>query len=546
VERRQGSQRELEQLAGILDSMPVGVCYLDTDLRYTYINDHFVELTGIRRETHLGMTVREVMPEVADQIETQLRHVIRTRLPLTRGMLSAPTPAHPNERRYYQHNFSALIGEDGAVKGVNCIVYDATDRHRTEQALQESEDAFRAIYDSAPDMFISVCPETGSVLKCNRTLLQALGYTREEVVGQPVFGLYDPACLDDVNKVFRAFVNGEETNFAELRLKRKNGTPLDVSLSVSIVRDADGNIRYSSSTFRDVTVQRRLEAQLRQAQKLESIGQLAAGIAHEINTPAQFVLDNTTFLKEAFVDVLKLEAICRRALDSAAADELSPARVDELVAALAAADFAFLRSEIPACLDQTLNGISRIATIVRAMKTFSHPGQDQKMPADVNQAIANCVTLSANEWKYVATVQTNLDETMPLIHCFRNELEQVIVNLIVNAAHAIDDRLGAKSGGRDPDEKGLIAISTRQLDSAIEIRVRDTGTGIPAHVRDRIFDPFFTTKEVGKGTGQGLSLAHSVVVRKHGGRLDVETQTGVGTTFVIRLPIEAQPKTAAA
>jgi signal transduction histidine kinase len=154
--------------------------------------------------------------------------------------------------------------------------------------------------------------------------------------------------------------------------------------------------------------------------------------------------------------------------------------------------------------------------------------------------------LSANEWKYVATVQTNLDETMPLIRCFRNELEQVIVNLIVNAAHAIDDRLGAKSGGRDPDEKGLIAISTRQLDSAIEIRVRDTGTGIPAHVRDRIFDPFFTTKEVGKGTGQGLSLAHSVVVRKHGGRLDVETQIGVGTTFVIRLPIEAQPKIAAA
>jgi PAS domain S-box-containing protein len=546
VEKRQGSQQELEQLAGILDSMPVGVCCLDTDLRYTYINDYFVELTGIRRETHLGMTVRDVMPEVADQIETQLRHVIKTRLPLTRGMLSAPTPAHPNERRYYQHNFSALIGEDGVVKGVNCIVYDATDRHRTEQALQESEDAFRAIYDSAPDMFISVCPETGSVLKCNRTLLQALGYTREEVVGQPVFGLYDPACLDDVNKVFRAFVNGDETNFAELRLKRKNGSTLDVSLSVSIVRDADGNIRYSSSTFRDVTVQRRLEAQLRQAQKLESIGQLAAGIAHEINTPAQFVLDNTTFLKEAFVDVLKLEAICRRALDSAAADELSPARVDELVAALAAADFAFLRSEIPACLDQTLNGISRIATIVRAMKTFSHPGQDEKMPADVNQAIANCVTLSANEWKYVATVQTNLDETLPLIRCFRNELEQVIVNLIVNAAHAIDDRLGAKSGGRDPDEKGLIAISTRQLDSAIEIRVRDTGTGIPAHVRDRIFDPFFTTKEVGKGTGQGLSLAHSVVVRKHGGRLDVETQIGVGTTFVIRLPIEAQPKIAAA
>ena len=317
-------------------------------------------------------------------------------------------------------------------------------------------------------------------------------------------------------------------------------------MNVSIVRNPDGTVRYSSSTLREVTEQKRLEARLRHAQKLESIGQLAAGIAHEINTPAQFVLDNTTFLKEAFADVVTVETLCRETLGAAAAGELDAARVDKLMAALDAADFDFLRTEIPLCLDQTLDGISRIATIVRAMKTFSHPGQYEKTFANLNEAIENCITLSSNEWRYVATIDANLDAELPATPCFRNEFEQVIVNLIVNAAHAISDKLDAAPGGRDALGKGRITISTSRVGRTAEVRVQDTGMGIPAAIRERIFDPFFTTKPVGKGTGQGLALAHSVIVKKHGGELEVETEVGVGTTFIIRLPLEDERNAAAA
>jgi signal transduction histidine kinase len=192
----------------------------------------------------------------------------------------------------------------------------------------------------------------------------------------------------------------------------------------------------------------------------------------------------------------------------------------------------YLLEESPRASAQALDGVQRVAEIVRAMKEFSHPGTGVKVAADLNQAIRSTTTVARNEWKYVAELVTELDPSIPMLMCLPGELNQALLNLVVNAAHAIADHKET-TGELEP---GLITISTSSTEDMVEIRVQDSGAGIPEEIRQRIFDPFFTTKEVGRGTGQGLTFVHSIVVDKHGGTVTFETERGVGTTFIIRLP----------
>jgi signal transduction histidine kinase len=270
------------------------------------------------------------------------------------------------------------------------------------------------------------------------------------------------------------------------------------------------------------------------AQKLESIGQLAAGIAHEMNTPIQWVGDNTRFLKESFAILMDVIAHCQRVIDAAAQHTLTDEIVQEAVAAIRQADLEYLSVDVPKAIDQSLEGIDRVARIVRAMKEFSHPDKAQKVPTDIHKCIETTITVARNEWKYVAVVAKLFDPGLPTVTCIPGDFNQVILNLIVNAAHAIGDRVGDGSSG-----KGIITISTKADGDWVEVRVTDTGTGIPQAIRERIFDPFFTTKEVGKGTGQGLAIAHAVIIKKHGGTIAYETEENVGTTFIVRLPVAA-------
>lgn len=273
-----------------------------------------------------------------------------------------------------------------------------------------------------------------------------------------------------------------------------------------------------------------MEGQLRQAQKLEAVGQLAAGVAHEINTPAQYVRDNTQFLKDVFQELMD----CVREIRTAAAepgsddDEALPARIRETCEA---ADIDQLESEVPQAIDDSLDGIGRISEIVHSLKQFSHPSTEKDV-ANLNDVVRSTVTVARNEWKYVAALEMKLDPDLPPVSCVRGEISQVLLNLIVNASHAI-------AGQVEEGTLGRIDIETSQEDDWVVIRVRDTGGGVPDEIRQRIFDPFFTTKEVGMGTGQGLSIAHRVVVEGHHGSLKLETEPGVGSTFIVRLPLTA-------
>ncbi len=282
-----------------------------------------------------------------------------------------------------------------------------------------------------------------------------------------------------------------------------------------------------------------LAAQLVAAQKLESIGRLAAGVAHEINTPTQYVGDNLRFLEASLADLLAVTGSVEQLVDAAESGALDAQSLAEARARLARADLGFLTAELPVATAQAIEGVDRIASIVRAMKEFSHPGTKDKVALDVNRAISSTVTVGRNEWKYVAEVETDFDPTLPVIQALPGELNQVLLNIIVNAAHAIAEKNEKGCPDAAAGLDGRIRIATRRAGESVEIRISDTGCGIPREIREKIFDPFFTTKGVGKGTGQGLAIAHDVVVNKHGGSIAIEDAPGGGTTFVLRLPIDA-------
>ena len=294
--------------------------------------------------------------------------------------------------------------------------------------------------------------------------------------------------------------------------------------------DSTGQHKVLRGMMLDVTDQRRLETELAQAQKLESVGRLAAGVAHEINTPVQFVSDSVHFVREAMDDLSgivdkyrELRTATENGTNIAAAAKAAEEAEDD-------ADLDYILENAPVALDRARDGLGRVAAIVRSMKEFAHPDRKEMAQVDINQAISSTLVIATNEYKYVAEIETGFNE-LPPVNCYAGEINQVVLNLIVNAAHAIADVVKGTS------DKGKIRVATRVVGEQVEIAISDTGKGIPVDVRARIFDPFFTTKEVGKGTGQGLAIARTVVVDKHGGTLHFETEVGQGTTFYIRLPI---------
>ncbi len=282
----------------------------------------------------------------------------------------------------------------------------------------------------------------------------------------------------------------------------------------------------------DVTHIGELERQLAQASRLESIGQLAAGIAHEINTPVQYVSDNTRFVADTVAEVLA----ALTTVTAVAVAEADPAQAMQSVRdAVGALDLDFLGEELPNALAESLEGLQRVSQIVRAMKDFSHPGAG-RAAVDLNRAVESTSQVCRNEWRYVADLQLDLDPDMGTVPCFEGELKQVLLNIIVNAAQAIGEA-AAPAGSGPPLPRGLITVSTHREQESARIVVTDNGPGMEEAVRARIFDPFFTTKEVGKGTGQGLSMAYASIVQKHGGQLQVSSAPGRGSTFTVILPL---------
>ncbi len=407
---------------------------------------------------------------------------------------------------------------------------------RLQQLHRQNELILNCAGDGIVGLDAAGCPTF-----VNPAAAQMLGYTAEELLGKPFHQMVHhsrangtpypfeecPVCCAQTDE--RRSTSGEDFFW------RKQGQCFPIEFTRALVAQ-EGETSAAVLTFRDITQRRLLEMRLRQAQKLESIGQLAAGIAHEINTPTQYIGDNIRFLKDVFDDLVALLDICREARQTLQGSQPLEDLLPRAAAVFASLDADYLSREIPLAIQQSLEGLERVTRIVRSMKEFSHPGGDEKQAIDLNRAIESTLTVSRNEWKYVAEVETDFDPHLPPVWCLPGDVNQVLLNLIVNAAHAIADKLGD-----DRSCKGKITISTRSDGQWVEVRVSDTGVGIPPHVRHKVYDPFFTTKPVGKGTGQGLAIAHAVITERHGGTIDFESELGHGTTFIIRLPLTKQP-----
>lgn len=403
--------------------------------------------------------------------------------------------------------------------------------------LQESTlNSFNQTLDQVIDCVFVFEPETLLFTYVNHGVLLQVGYDREELYAMTPVDIKPDFTLERFRGMIMPLKNGEmESLLFTTKHQSKEGKLIPVEVFLKYVVPPGNDPRFIA-IVRDISEREeakrekeKIQTHLLHAQKLESVGQLAAGIAHEINTPTQFIGTNIQFLSEAYEDISSIMS------EVDIVRQNGPEDISKVIEnALLEHDWEFLSEEIPAAIRQTQDGVERVTNIVSAMKSFSHPGSKEMQLYNINDVIETTITVASNEWRYKADIKKDLDPTLPQIPMLVDEMGQVLLNLLVNSVHAITVKLGDNAEG----VKGEIIITTAQLGDQVTITINDNGSGIPEEARPRIFDPFFTTKEVGKGTGQGLAISHDVVTQKHKGNMSFTSETGKGTSFTISLPLE--------
>jgi len=509
-----------------LDNMSQGLCLLDAEGRLTVANRRFLQIYGLSGDAGTpGRPMVEILGESAV-------------LPSTQGYVALASARDTGTlHQELSDGRTILIAHQPLERG-GCVdtFEDITARERANERLVLATEGgniglWDAQFRGGPTWF-------------SAQIAAMLGYSFDELPSTLKAVVEQMVHPDDRTRLFAAFTeylarsNGSFE--LEFRMQCKDGSWRWIhSKGRTVDRAPDGQVLRIAGVHIDVTERKDAELRLAAAERLESIGRLAAGVAHEINTPVQFVSDNVQFMRTSMAEihaVIQTYRGLQRAAQSGG-DVLAAARL--AADAERAADLDYLMEEVPRAIGSSIDGLDRIGTIVRSMKEFAHPDQEQKSFADLNRAIQSTLVIAHNEFKYVAELATEFGE-LPPVSCYLGEINQVILNLLVNASHAIADVVKGTAN------LGKLTVRTRLDGNEVEISIADTGAGIPEAARDKIFEPFFTTKELGKGTGQGLSLAHSVIVKKHAGSLRFETESGKGTTFFIRLPIDASAAIAAA
>lgn len=410
------------------------------------------------------------------------------------------------------------------------LKHEITEHELGRKALSEAYNEIHLIISSISSIMIGV-DNNGMVTLWNDVASKLLSLSSDDVVGLDFFALPINWNREKIaQEAAECVKSNKNIRMADILLRHQTDgiRILGITLTPLFLKDKEhpGFLLIGA----DITERRLLEDQVGRSNKLEAIGQLAAGVAHEINTPTQLVGSNLRFLGQQLDTILGWLDKLHQQKDAAKTESKIPSLIIGSEKDVTLAQLEYFKQEAPKAIEQSLEGIDRISHIVTAMRFFTHPGSENKEIADLNQIIQNAISLSRNEWKIIAEIKTDFDPNLPEVECLPIELSQVVLNIIINAIHAIQD-----SG----EEKGQIVIVSRQAGELIEVSITDNGTGIPKEIQSKIFDPFFTTKDIGRGTGQGLAIAYTVIVKKHGGTLEFESETGKGTTFIIRLPRRA-------
>jgi PAS domain S-box-containing protein len=504
-----------------------GILVVDESDRIILTNKQLTLSFGIPQELLDAGDDRAVREFVVGKVQDPVAFITKVNyLNSHRGETTTDEVLFKNGQIFDRYS-APLVDSRNQYRGRIWYFRDVTERKRTEDVLRR----LSSVVEQSP-VSVVISDLSGDITYVNRKFTETSGYQAGEILGKNSRILKSGySTPEDYRDLWQTITAGEEWR-GTFHNRKKNGDLYWESAVIMPLADHDGTTSHYLALKEDITEKLALEGQLRQSQKLEAIGQLAAGIAHEINTPIQYVGDNVSFFKESWGQLSGLLAAAQKLRDEATLERVSESTIEDFDRYSRDADVEYLSHDIPRAIDQTLEGVERVSRIVRAMKEFSHPGSQEKRAIDLNRAIDTTITISHNEWKYVAKMETRLDPDLPLVPCLAGEINQVLLNLVVNSAQAIGD-----NSPRDDNSLGTITIATRRDGDWVELSVADTGIGIPDQLRERVFDPFFTTKEVGKGTGQGLMLAHTVIVKKHGGKIWFDSTIGKGTTFYVRLPL---------
>jgi len=528
-QRTQSLKDQLTFFQTLIDAIPSPIFYKNRAGEFKGCNTAFEILVGKKREAINGKTAFKIIPKLMADIPQQTdQHLLKNPGKIT---YEYDVTYPDNSIHNFLLNKATYPDADGNVAGVAGVMVDITERKAAEEALRVSREKFRNIVENI-GIGVAMIGSDGRVLEMNRQMREWFPKADAEKRAT-CYQLF----ISETRKnhchgcpTMKTLATGEvceaTMGYPESADKRS------FRIISSPILDRNGKIQAAIELVEDITEKLVMERELHQAQKLEAIGQLAAGIAHEINTPIQYVGDNTRFLKESFEDIYPVIKAYEELLSAVKNNRVTTTTIEKVEQTIETADLPYLAEEVPGAIEQSLEGIQRVSKIIRAMRQFSHPGTNRKAFVDINQALENTITVARNEWKYVADLETDFDINIPNVNCLPGEINQVFLNLIINAAQAIGDFTSDGKQG-----KGKIHISTRKKNKRVFIRIEDSGGGIPETIQHKIFDPFFTTKPVGKGTGQGLSIAHNVITEKHAGTISFETYKDQGTTFIIELPV---------
>lgn len=527
------AMRELKEQKDFLDilmhTIPLPMFYKIKNGPYIGCNRAFEEFFGILKNDLLGNTEGDL----------QKKYNVR---PMLGNDDEAVSPDGSTTREYEIQNNrgetrdvilqTALFDYSASeYMGILGIISDVTQQKNNEKKIAAAHRELKQIIESLSSILIGLDREM-RIKYWNSRAEKILNINFADVADRDFFTLKSTQCCEKIQTAIKQCAKElQPVHLADIRYTRADGAEGYLGMTINPVLDERNEFDGIIISGTDLTSKKILESQLSQAQKLEAVGQLAAGIAHEINTPTQYVGDNIEFLEDAFKDISGILQPLSAQSESKEPEKAAQT-MDTLHKMARDADVEFLMQEIPLSIKQSKEGIQRVAEIVKSMKQFAHPGGDDKSPLDINQAVRDTILVCRNEWKYYSDVETALDPELPPVSCYQGEIKQVLLNIIVNAAQAIEDSLETEG-----DKKGTILVQTRKDGDWAEIKIADDGPGMPPEVKDRVFDPFFTTKEVGKGTGQGLNLAYRTVVQKHRGSLWVESEEGQGAAFIIRLPL---------
>ena len=398
------------------------------------------------------------------------------------------------------------------------------------QLERQAENQMDSIVETAADGIITMTAE-GHIESSNQAASTLFGYTRDEFLGMTFCQLLKDEEIRSWKDCLRRYLTDspdKQPPAQDLNGVNKEGHVFPLLVSISRY-DAHDGPRWTA-ILRDLTEYKQLQSKLQRARKLESVGQLAAGVAHEINTPMQFIYQNVEFSRHCFERIDRVFKAFDENLQKDGPSKPWEQRWDEMLAVKETEQYSMIRTELPEAIEECLDGVRRVVDIIQAMERFTLPGTEDFEPMDINKALKSATTVAQSALRKVALIDFQLEPGIPEVNCMGHEINQVLLNLIINAADAI-----AEKYGESQDVRGHLTLRTLSETDHVLISVEDDGCGISEDIVDRIYDPFFTTKDVGQGTGQGLALAYNAV-QKHGGTIDFDSTPGEGTTFTIRLP----------